>query len=159
MDRIAIASIFLTIALAQTGSSRPPSQNELSKITNCVLQRCASWDSYKQLDTRNFQVEFWRNQKRYVLFVSLSSQEGRPARMDYEVRPETPDISTLESFGCSLDGNVPFKDSTAPYGFSGRRPEMLNPPFFIGPNKPEYWQGRFNQAVADTLAFIDAHPQ
>lgn len=160
MERLAVASMFLTLALAQTGSNRPPTQDELSRVTNCVLERCATWDSYKQVDTRNFQVEFTRNQKKYVLFVSMASGESRPERMDFEVRPaETSDISKLESFGCSLDGSVPFKDSTAPYGFSGRRPDLLYPPFFRGPDTQEYWQSRFNEAVADSVAFIESHPK
>lgn len=160
MDRLAVASMFLTIALAQTGSNSPPTVDEVSKVTNCVLERCAIWDAYKQVDTHNFQVEFSRDQKKYVLFVSISSGESRPARMDFEVRPAgTSDVSKLESFGCSLDGSVPFKDSTMPYGFRGRRPDLLYPPFFRDPDKQEYWQSRFNEAVADSLAFIDSHPK
>jgi hypothetical protein len=58
MERLAVASIFLTVTLAQTGSNRPPTQDELSKVTNCVLERCATWDAHKQVDTHNFQVEF-----------------------------------------------------------------------------------------------------
>ncbi len=160
MDRLAVASMFLTIALAQTGSNRPPTQDELSKVTKCVVERCATWDAFKQDDTRNFQVKFTRNQTQYALFVSISSGESRPARIDFEVRPAgTSDVSNLESFGCSLDGSVLFKDSTTPYGFRGRRPALLYPPFFRDPDKPEYWQSRFNEAVADSLAFIDSHPK
>jgi len=160
MERLAVASMFLTVALGQTGSNTPPTQGELSKIVNCVFERCVTWDTYKQVDTRNFQVEFTHSQKKYVLFVSKSSEESRPIRIDFEVGPAgTSDISKLESFGCSLDGSVPFKDSTTPYGFSGTRPDLLYPPFFRGPDKQEYWQSRFNEAVADSLAFIDTHPR
>jgi len=92
--------------------------------------------------------------------VSKSSREDRAGRIDFEVRPEgNSDISKMESFGCSLDGNVPFKDSAMPFGFSGKRPDSLYPPFFTSPDDPQYWQNRFNEAIADTLAYMSAHPK
>lgn len=163
MDRLAVVSV-LAIILAQTDANKPATSEELSKVLNCTLEGCAIWDSVKGLNTRNLQVEFTHNQKKYILFVSKPSLErpGQidPGRIDFEVRPEgTSDISRLESFGCSLDGSVPFKDSSMPYGFSGKRPDVLFPPFFRDPENREYWWNRFNEAFADTLAFMDSHPK
>jgi hypothetical protein len=113
----------------------------------------------KQLDNNNFQV-VTQDHKQFTVFVSKSSREDRAGRIDFEVRPEgNSDISKMESFGCSLDGNVPFKDSAMPFGFSGKRPDSLYPPFFTSPADPQNWQNRYNEAIADTLAYMSAHPK
>jgi hypothetical protein len=149
-------AIVLTFGFLQTTSPKPPTQGHVSKVFDCVIRGCAVWDSYKQLDSHNFQAEFTYNQKHYRVFGETPLRDNSPSRLDFELQADgASNVQSLESFGCSLDGIVPFKDSSSPYGFSGRRPDYLAPPFFK--DEQEYWQNRFNEAIADALAFIASH--
>ncbi|HLH31800.1 MAG TPA: hypothetical protein VKY31_11395, partial [Terriglobia bacterium] len=117
----------LAFGVAQIPATESPTHAAVLKVYECAIERCVAWDSYKQIDNHNFRVEFTYNHRKYSVFTSKPLLEDRLGRIDFELRPEgASDTEIPESFGCSLDGAVPFKDSSAPYGYSGKRPGYLS---------------------------------
>lgn len=133
----------------------PASRADVDRVVGCVLRKgCTEWLTWKSYSQGDAQAVFVFEGRRYTIYTPPARNQTRWLafwiRQDGTTSPE--ELDSFSDFG--LDGTVE-------NGFDGTGRRDFND-WEGKKNGLEwrgYWQSRYDEAVADTLAYIAANPK